>query len=282
MTDKPIEIKKASGEYVDFDESKLRHSLERSGASESEISQVVGEINALLYGGISTEEIYKKAFSLLRKSSRAKAARYKLKKAIYELGPTGFPFERFVGEILKFEGFKTQVGVIVKGHCVNHEVDVIAEKEEQHYMVECKFHSDQGNHCDVKIPLYIQSRFLDLERQWKNHPGHDVKFHQGWIFTNTRFTPDAIRYGNCVGLRLVGWNYPKQGSLKDRIDVSGLHPVTCLTTLTKFEKEKLLDKQVVLCKELCHRPTLLEEIGIHKQRKKRILKEAHDLCDLQT
>lgn len=276
--DDKIRVTKISGEVVEFDQSKLRNSLERSGASEAVIREIIEKMEILLYDGISTKEIYKKAFRLLRRTSRPTAARYKLKKAIMELGPTGYPFEKFVGAILSHQGYHTEVGVIVKGHCVNHEVDVVAEKDKEHFMVECKFHSDESRNCDVKIPLYIQSRFLDVEKQWQARPGHDTKFHQGWIYTNTRFTADAIQFGSCAGLMLVGWNYPKTGSLKDKIDSSGLHPITCLTTLTKSEKQKLLTMDIVLCMDLCNQPDLLKSIGIGDLRQINILNEANELC----
>ncbi|PHR48161.1 MAG: ATPase [Fluviicola sp.] len=269
-----------NGEKAKFDQSKLRTSLERSGANNLVVQKVIDEVKALLYEGMTTKEIYKTAFKLLRKSSRPTAAKYKLKNAILELGPTGFPFEKFVGKILEYENFKTKVGVIVKGHCVNHEVDVVAKKENKHFMVECKFHSEQGRKCNVKIPLYIQSRFIDVEKQWSKKDGHETKFHQGWIYTNTRFTSDAIRYGTCAGLMLVGWDYPKVDSLKERIDLSGLHPITSLTTLTKDEKQKLLSKENVLCMELCNQPELLKSIGVSQRRQKNILSEAHQLCGI--
>lgn len=275
---KNINIIKHSGESAIFDVKRLKNSLERSGAKDDLINEIIKEVETSLYEGISTKEIYKKAFSILRKNARPSAARYKLKKAIMELGPTGYPFEKFVGEILSHQGFETQVGVIVKGHCVNHEVDVVAEKDDKHFMVECKFHSQHNRHCDVKIPLYIQSRFKDVEKQWKSKPGHETKFHQGWIFTNTRFTTDAIQYGNCAGLMLIGWDYPKKGGLKDRIDVSGLHPVTCLTTLSKQEKQKLLDRNKVLCMDICEQPDILNVIGIKDNRHHKIMSEAHELC----
>lgn len=271
-------IRKASGEIVDFNEGKLQRSLKRSGANVNSIASIIKEISNNLYEGISTKEIYKKAFAMLRKQSHPTAARYKLKQAIYELGPSGFPFEKFVAEILKQEGYKTRVGVIVNGHCVNHEVDVIAQKDAQHFMVECKFHSQQGRNCDVKIPLYINSRFIDVEKSWKKMLGHEVKFHQGWIYTNTRFTGDAIQYSSCSGLKLVSWDYPKTESLRERINTLGLHPLTCLTTLTRNEKTKLLEKDIVLCMDLCQRPKLLDIIGVNKSRHKKILNEASELC----
>ncbi|MCB0397631.1 MAG: restriction endonuclease [Flavobacteriales bacterium] len=270
---------KMTGEKAVFDPAKLRRSLERSGADNSAIQQIIREVEASLYDGITTREIYKKAFSLLRKISRPTAARYKLKKAIYELGPSGFPFEKFIAAILDYEGFQTSTNVIVKGHCVKHEVDVVAEKEEKHFMVECKFHSDQGRFCDVKIPLYIHSRFLDVEKQWRKQDGHNHKFHQGWIFTNTRFTSDAIQYGNCSGLMLVSWDQPKKGSLSERINASGLHPITCLISLTASEKRTLLKMEKVLCMDLCNHPELLSAISVNPQRQKKILKEAAELCN---
>lgn len=277
---KNILITKASGESVPFQEDKLRHSLSRSGAPNDLIDSVVNKIKAELKSGMTTKELYKSAFNLLRKSSRPSAARYKLKKAIYELGPSGFPFEKYVGAILAYEGFDTKVGVIVRGKCVNHEVDVVAEKDEEHFMVECKFHHKQGINCNVKIPLYIKSRFLDVQEQWQKRKGHETKFHQGWIFTNTRFTTDAIKFGNCAGLQLVGWNYPKDGSLNQRIDESGLHPLTCLTTISIAEKQKLLNEDIVLCMELCDKPNLLKTVGIDETRHNKILNEAHELCGM--
>ena len=167
---------------------------------------------------------------------------------------------------------------MVQGHCVQHEVDIIAEKDSRHFMIECKFHSDQGRKCDVKNPLYIHSRFQDVEKAWRQQPGHSQKFHQGWLVTNTRFTTDAIQYGTCAGLYLVSWNHPRKDSLKERISRLGLHPLTCLATLTKKEKQFLLDKGIVLCKELCRNEQWLKEMGLPPSRIGKVLEEASSIC----
>jgi Holliday junction resolvase-like predicted endonuclease len=276
---KKMKIIKAAGNLQWFSEEKLKRSLKRSGAPDNVIADVVQEITSQLREGMTTRQIYRQAFSLLKQFAPPFAARYKLKQAIHQLGPSGFPFERFVAELLKFEGYHTQTGVIVEGHCVPHEIDVIAQKEEHHFMVECKFHQGQGVHSDVKIPLYIQSRFVDVERKWKAMPGHASKFHQAWIVTNTRFTRDAISYGTCMGMSLVSWSYPEKFSLRDRIENSGLHPLTCLTSLTSHEKKRLLDSGVVLCRQLCQQPALLDTIGIRSEvRTRQILTEGERLC----
>ncbi|MDR3681390.1 MAG: ATP cone domain-containing protein [Flavipsychrobacter sp.] len=161
-----IIITKASGNIENFSEDKLRSSLQRAGADEKQIDDIINEISDKIYQGISTKKIYNWAFRSLKNKSRHVASRYHLKRGIMELGPTGFPFERYVGTLLKAQGYSIKIGEIVKGQCVDHEVDVIAEKGNDHFMIECKYHNRQGMICDVKIPLYIQSRFKDIETQW--------------------------------------------------------------------------------------------------------------------
>jgi len=275
---KDIFVTKASGEKSRYSEGKIRASLKRVGATDDQVDVIINEISSHLYEGMPTKKIYRLAFNLLKEGSRHLAAKYHLKQAIMELGPSGYPFEKYVGEILKRQGYKTKVGEIVQGHCVTHEVDVIAEKENDFIMIECKYHNLRGVFCDVKIPLYIQSRFKDLEKQWLTLPENKAKNHKGWLITNTRFSSDAIQYGTCVGLNLIGWDYPLRGSLKDQIDGLGLYPITCLTSLTKIEKQRLLDMKVVLCSEISNNEKLLVANGIKPARISAVMKEVQKLC----
>jgi hypothetical protein len=276
---KTLRITKSSGELVSFDINKLRASLQKSGAHFNVIESIVEIIQHELYPGISTREIYKRAFSLLRKNSRPTAARYKLKRAIMELGPSGFPFELLVAELLKHEGYTCEVGIIIQGHCVRHEVDVFGIKGKQQLLIECKYNSDPNGHSNIKIPLYIHSRFRDIEREWSKNSDFDPTQLSGAIYTNTRFTADAIQYAQCSEIGLVGWDFPKKNSLKERIDRSGLHPITCLTTLTIQEKRKLLEKLIVLSSDLAKNPSLLDAIiPTTPLRREKILQEASALC----
>ncbi|HEU5292478.1 MAG TPA: PD-(D/E)XK nuclease superfamily protein [Cyclobacteriaceae bacterium] len=272
------EITKANGEKSTFIPEKLYGSLTRSGANTTQAREIVEAITKELSPGISTKKIYKRAFRLLKERSRIIAARYNLKNAIMMLGPSGYPFERFVGELMKHQGYKVEVAKIVTGKCINHEVDVIAEKDNNHLMIECKYHNQPGTVSDVKIPLYIQSRFLDVTEQWRRLPGHERKLHQGWVITNTRFTADAIQYGKCVGLNLVGWDYPAKGSVKNVIDSLGLYPITTVTSLTLAEKKALLELNLVLCHDLQENESVLTQIGIKAPRIKTILMECAKLC----
>jgi len=78
-------------------------------------------------------------------------------------------------------------------------------------------------------------------------------------------------------LKLVSWDYPQGNSLKDRIDKSGFHPITSLKTLMKKEKEELLKKGIVLCREIADNPEILNDLSIPNRRKKSIINEAKAL-----
>ncbi|MEB8329892.1 ATP cone domain-containing protein [Flavobacteriaceae bacterium KMM 6897] len=274
-----MEIVKSSGERVKFSISKLAASLKRSGAEDELVQLIVDRVRDELYQGISTKEIYNRAFAILKKKKSIYASKYKLKKAIYEFGPTGYPFEKFVSAILEYSGYKTEVGKVMTGICVKHEIDVYAQKNGKVTIIECKFHSEEGRNCNVKIPLYIHSRYMDVKKHWDTKENSDLVFDVGWVTTNTRFTEDAILYGECAGLYLLSWDYPKDNGLKDRIDRLGLYPITVSTLLSAREKQFLLSRDVVLCQHLLHDKFFLDHLGISDSRKIKIMKEIELLCN---
>lgn len=279
---KTIEIIKSSGDRARFSLTKLRRSLQRSGADEKVVDQIVNQVRDELYQGISTREIYNRAFALLKKKKSVFASKYKLKKAIYELGPTGFPFEKFIASILQYSGYTTEVGKILQGHCVTHEVDVFAKKNGLVAVIECKFHSEEGRNCNVKIPLYIRSRYEDIKKHWDHKKTEELVLDKGWVVTNTRFTEDAISYGRCMDLYLLSWDVPFGDGLKDRIDRLGLYPITVSTLLTQREKQFLLSRDIVLCRQLLNDHFFLDHLEIVAPRKERIMKELCLLCNCRT
>ncbi|WP_299431293.1 restriction endonuclease [uncultured Aquimarina sp.] len=279
MKKQDFDILKSSGKRVKFSLRKLQNSLRRSGADDKTIEHIIDTVRDELYQGISTKEIYNRAFALLKKQKSVFASKYKLKKAIYELGPTGFPFESFVAAILKQSGYQVNIGQIISGKCVSHEVDVVAKKNTDYIVIECKFHSEEGRNCNVKIPLYIHSRYQDILNNFENKKNNLITPNQGWVVTNTRFTKDAIQYGECAGLYLLSWDYPKANGLKDRIDRLGLYPITVSTLLTNREKQFLLSRDIVLCKQLRGDMFYLDHLGISEKRKQKILDEINKLCN---
>ena len=279
MKSKVIRVTKMSGDQVLFDEEKLKRSLRRSRADEDVIAEVITKVKTQLYDSMPTKDIYKLAFSYLKKHSAFSASRYKLKSAILELGPSGFPFEKYIAELLKFKNYSTEVGTIVQGHCVSHEIDIIAINEENHLIIECKFHSDQRRFCDIKVPLYIHSRFKDVELRLNEKHPRGSRTYLGGLITNTRFSSDALQYGNCMGMFMLSWDYPLNKSLKMLIDQSGLHPITSLLTLTKNEKEQLLMSGIVLCRDLEKEKKKLQSINISELRINKIMDEVKSICE---
>lgn len=275
--DTGFDIIKSSGEKVKFSLDKLRRSLSKSGADKHTVNQIIEKVQEELYDGISTKEIYNRAFALLKKKGSYLASKYKLKKAIYELGPTGYPFERFIAAILKYSGYETRVGEILQGKCVTHEIDVVANKNGNTTVIECKFHSEEGRNCNVKVPLYIASRYQDVKSYWNSKP-HNTMLDAGWVVTNTRFTEDALQYGKCIGLYLLSWDNPKNDGLRDRIDRLGLYPITVSTLLSNREKQFLLSRDIVLCRDLIGDVFFLDHLGISETRKTKILNEIKMLC----
>lgn len=274
------DITKSSGEKARFSIEKLERSLRHSGANDALIDEIVHHVQEELYPGISTREIHNRAFALLKKKKSLYASKYKLKKAIYELGPTGFPFERFVSGVLHYSGYATKVGEQVQGRCVSHEIDVMAIKNGTLNIIECKFHGEDGLNCNVKIPLYMNSRYNDVREILETRKDRTYETTLGWVATNTRFTADALQYGKCVGLYLLSWDHPKEDGLKDRIDRLGLYPITVSTLLSGREKQFLLSRDVVLCRQLVKDSFFLDHLGVSNGRKARILKEMESLCNV--
>ena len=273
-----MKIVKHSGDIVEFSPDKLRNSLMKSGASASVIDDIMKRIQNAIYEGISTKKIYKMAFALLKKKANSHAARYNLREAIRLLGPAGFFFEKYIARLFASEGHKTLINLTLFGKCISHEVDVVIKKNDVVAMVECKFHMGREAASDVKVPMYILSRFNDLKE--RKHPIFTEKdmISKCWIVTNNRFTTDAIDFAKCTGLNLLSWDYPHNDNLKTKNDTNGLYPITCLTTLTLAEKDRLLNLDIIVVRELAYSSELLEKIGLSPIRIKKVLRETSELC----
>ncbi|GMQ94958.1 MAG: hypothetical protein BMS9Abin13_068 [Patescibacteria group bacterium] len=271
-------IIKASGEKELFSEEKLRRSLRRSGAPANVVDVVMDRIRDELADGMTTSNIYRRAFDILKRNKKTIAMRYSLRQAVMQMGPTGFPFEKLVGEILKKQGYDVKVGVVMAGHCVSHEIDVLAKKQRKHIIVEAKFHNQLGIKTDLKVALYVQARFEDIRKKREEKYVKQEREHEAWLITNTKLTAEAVRYSKCMGMRAIGWNYPRWGNLQDLIASSDVHPLTCLTTLSTGHKRQLFEKGVVLCRELLEDKSALKTLGITDKKIRDVLEEIKLIC----
>ena len=272
------EIIKADGTIEPFDGTKLESSLRKAGATEKTAERIRLTIESTIAPAAESNEIYRRAFQMLRREARPAAARYSLRRALFEFGPSGHPFEDFVAEIFKKEGWVVEGRQIIPGKCVPHEVDVYATRGQERIAAELKYHNDPGYKTDVKVALYVKARFDDI---WQCDPtSQTCPVDRGFLVTNTKFTSHAVQYAKCSGLGLLGWSYPHSGNLYDRIVASGVYPITALTTLKKAEKRILIDQGIVTCEQVIERRESLRELGIPVDRIGTIVAEARTLGDV--
>ncbi|MFH0804444.1 MAG: ATP cone domain-containing protein [Candidatus Zambryskibacteria bacterium] len=269
---KPIYVIKATGEREEFNPQKLRDSLIRARAKPEVADKIVSQIENKLKNDVSTKEIYHNAFKSLGEEGSPAAARYSLRRAVMELGPTGFPFEQFVAEIFRTKGFETQTDFVAKGECADHEVDIVAWNNEKLIMVEAKFHNELGIKSDLKIALYVKARWDDLMGATFNF-GKERKLDEGCLVTNTKFSESAVKYAKCRNMKLVGWNYPERGNLQDLIEEAHLHPITCLNSSTPSDEKLLMEVGIVLCKQAKDNPDILKQAGLSDEKIARMLAE---------
>lgn len=273
-----IKIKKATGRIEDFNEQKLLNSLVRSGADPASAREVVNEVIRQIKPHMSTKKIYRLAYKYLKQYNRATVLRYSLKEALLRLGPSGYPFEKYVGEILRNSGYNVRVGVILEGKCVSHEVDVLAENNEEIIFTECKYRNNAEGAHDVKTALYVHARHEDLLAVLKKK--YSKRKLTGWLVTNTRFTDDAIQYAECSGMKVLSWGYPKKKSLEKMIEEGRLYPVTVLAGLNARQIHTLIEHDIFLMRDLIKKDTssISRLLSISDRKASQLKEQAEELC----
>lgn len=268
-------ILKADGTFEEFSEKKLLASIKRAGIAEDMRTQVLMHVKSKLYENIPTSEIYHHIVEFLGASREPfTKSRYSMKQALMDLGPTGYPFEDYLARLLQEMGYSTQTRVILQGKCISHEIDVIATKENEKIMVEAKFHNGNTVHTDVHVALYTQARFEDV----KERNG----FTKAMLITNTKLTSDAITYGQCAGITMLGWRYPESESLEDLVEKYHLFPITAISSLTLAQQQQLLAAGITLCKDICANADHLNILSLPEDQKQKIHQEASFVCKSHT
>jgi hypothetical protein len=271
MTDRRM-IRKADGTQEPFSEKKLLESLRQSGANVND-PHLVQSIVDRARSADTTQHIFDMTLEELKRERAGVAARYSIKRAVLALGPTGFPFEAYIGEVLKAHGAKSVVNdVTINGKCVPHEVDIMFELQGRRVGIESKFHNSLGTKTDIKDILYVHARYHDLAN------ARNPQVDEGWLISNTRMTTHAMQYALCSGIIAIGWDHPRGKGIQQLIEAVGLHPVTTLTTLTLEEQHRLIAGGVVVAKSLRDRVDILKKFNIDSSRHHEILEECAQVC----
>lgn len=235
-----IVIKKNKEEEV-FDEEKFCKNLIHLGLDEESANKICKRIYEKIPSKISSSELFRTTLNELKKEHIGLASKYNLKEAIYKLGPTGFPFEKYVGKILANYGYDTFTNFWVEGKCIEYEIDILAIKENEKFIIECKYHQEYGIKSDLKTVLYIFGRWVDIREK-----NEELK---PWLITNTKITIDGIRFAECKNLKITAWKYPKDESLEKLIEDKFLYPTTILLGIPQNIIRNLIENNFVLIQD---------------------------------
>lgn len=242
----------ARGKKEPFSFKKVYRSAKRAGAFSKTARRVAEIIRKEAYPGIKTSEIFRRIKELLRRKAPEAALKFNIKEGMRKLGPTGFPFEKYAGEILKNLGYRVKINQFLPGKCVrSYEIDFVAEKGKTVYIGECKYRHHFGDIVHSQDALANYARFLDISegKRFKSakYKNREIKT---MLVTNTKFSNRSIAYCRCVGTELLGWNYPEGRGLGYIIGEGKLYPVTILPALKKYIKKAFVEKEIMLAKDV--------------------------------
>lgn len=271
------DILKADGSRESFDPKRLIRSLERAGAGVHTAERIARTVAESVVNGATSKEVYSKAFTLLRKEARPMAARYAVRRALLELGPTGHPFEDFISHLFATEGWHIETRKMIRGKCVTHETDLYASHPESNEFLaaELKYHNDPAYKTDLKVALYVKSRFDDIFAC--DEAVRACPIDRGLLITNTKFTSEAIAYALCSGVELLGWNFPEENSLYVRMEKAKVYPISALTMLSLAEKRLLIEDGTIAVDQVVQERARLDPLHLSPEQVGQLLAEADGL-----
>ncbi len=270
---------KFNGEKEPFSIKKVYRSAKRVGASEELAKKIARIIKKEAYSGIKTSEIFKRVKRLLQQKIPRAAVRFNLKEGMKKLGPTGFPFEQYIGAVFSENGFKIKLNKYISGFCCKkYEIDFLAEKNNFLYIGECKYRHLPRHKVHTDTALANYARFLDIKKRYSFRK--DIKL-KSLLITNAKFTTRAIKYSECVGVELLGWNYPRNKGLEYLIDSQKLYPITILPSLPRFLAKIFASKKMMLAQDILKIDIkeFARKTKISKKRLEILVKEAKSLLE---
>ncbi|MFH1424271.1 MAG: restriction endonuclease [archaeon] len=239
-----VYVIKANGERAKFDREKILRTCERSGVPKDVAERIVSEVEQNVREGTTTKDILTWVLAKLNKYEQAHSKKYELKQALAALEPGEHEFEKYISHLFRAHGYETEWNKIVQGECIEHQMDVIVEKDGKKYLVECKHHVNPHRFCDLGTVIQTWARFDDINKG----PNKGV-YDNIMLVTNTKFSEHGTRYAKAKGTLLVGWNYPPDGDLRSMIDDKSIYPLTILN-IEKKVHEKLSKAGILLIEEL--------------------------------
>ena len=270
-------VTKFDGRKQFFDKQKIVKTCLRMGANYQQANDVADRIEKGAYDGIRTKEIIKKVFIYLQKYKPEIKHQIDLRESIALMRPKP-DFEQFVSLLLAAYGYKIKTNQIIDGKCVDHEIDVVAEKGNEVILVEVKHHFQPHTFTGLPVFLEVQAKFEDFVEGYKVGR-NKINFNKVLVVGNTKISDHAKRYSTCKGIQNIGWRYPEKKGLEKMIEEKGLYPITFLKGLDVRIQAKLGDNGIILLKQLVEMNIneLVKKTGIKKEKIFNLVKRAREL-----
>ncbi|HUK27547.1 MAG TPA: ATP cone domain-containing protein [Candidatus Acidoferrales bacterium] len=240
-------VRKFDGSTQQFDKNRIIASCLRNGASQETAYTVADRIENESYDGMRTKEILDLVWQYLGEHHPDSRIRIDLRLAL-SLLKSKPDFEEYASLILKDLGYSVQSNVIVKGKCIEHEIDAIAQKDTRTLYVEVKHHDQAHTYTPLEVSMKVWATHQDLIAGRKLGY-HNFDFTNALIICNTKFTDHARRFADCVGIDRIGWKSPPSNSLDGIIESRRLYPITILRGERRLQR-LLLDNGIVLLRQL--------------------------------
>lgn len=244
-------VTKADGTRQRFDREKVVRTCLSLGATRRVAEAIAEKIETSAHDGIESRKILQMIFRQLGSYHPSVKQHIDLRKAL-SLMKSKPDFERFIQAVLREQGYEVVPNQIIRGKCVNHEVDAVARKDAVTYIVEVKHHVNYHALTGLDISRIARAVFEDVTEGAKLGL-NDFTIDRAMIVCNTKFSEQAELYARCRGIRQIGWNSPPDCNLRGMITDKKLYPVTYLKGLTAATRGKLASAGIVLLQQLTAR-----------------------------
>ena len=242
----------SNGQRERFSFQKVYRSARNVGASKELAHQIAANIEKEVYPEIKTSEIFARVKKLLYKETPRAALKFNLKEGIKKLGPTGFPFEKFIGEIFKKLGLEIKINQHIPGFCLDdYEIDFVAQKDNLIYVGECKYRNSPGDIVHSRDALANYARFLDILKgpYFEKEKKQNYKI-KTMMVTNTKFTSQVVKYFSCMNIEFLGWKSPKNSGLEYLIEKYDLYPITILPSLRGYLENIFVSEKMMMAQDV--------------------------------
>jgi hypothetical protein len=236
------------------------------GATRDVAESIAEEIENRIYDGIETKTILQMIFKRLRKHKPVIRHQIDLRKALSLLNPAP-DFERFIQLLLSEHNYEVTPNQVVKGRCVEHEVDAVARKNGETCIVEVKHHYKYHTPTSLDVSRISRAVFEDVTEGYELGL-NNLKIDYALIVCNTKLSEHAKRYADCRGIHHIGWSSPPNHDLQTMIEEKKLYPITFLKGLNAKTRNKLVHNGVILLKQLTEKTPkeLRRQTGISKEK----------------